>query len=398
MHDTVSGARSRRRRRQSRTGVLVFRGLWTVLRPMAIALCVFLLSAGIALSVWNHIERSYFAPVDASDTGEITFQVKSGASLTRVANDLEAAGLINSSSVFKYYADFLGLSQKIQSGDYVLSRSMSLSRIAERLTTGDGNPLVRTITVIPGWTVRDIASFLVGAGQIAGEEEFLSLCRTGTDFSAYYYINDVLSEPDCFSRLYMLEGYLAPDTYEVYTSASASDIIRKLLSQTGAVYTESEHERAGEMGMTMDEVITLASIIEKEAGSADFARVSAVFHNRLERGMSLGSDATVKYASGVKRLTLNDSDLAYGSLYNTYLYKGLPPGPICSPSRAAILAALYPDETFLEEGYLYFCTKEPDSGELAFARTLEEHNANVSIYRPLWQAWDEQQSAGSEGP
>ncbi len=393
MHEGASGAR--RRRRKEREGILFpLGGLWTVLRPVMIVLCVFLLSAGIAMSVWNHIERAYFAPADAGDDREITFRVSSGASLTRVANDLEAAGLIHSATVFKYYADFLGLSQKIQSGDYILKRSMSLSGIAEQLTVGDGNPLVRNITVIPGWTVEDIARYLVKAGQIQSEEDLLSLCRRGTDFSAYYYISDILSDPRVFDRRYALEGYLAPDTYEVYTSASASDVLRKLLSQTGAVFTESEHERAGEMGMTMDEVFTLASIIEKEAGAADFEKVSAVFHNRLKRNMTLGSDATVKYASGVTRLSLRDSDLGYQSPYNTYLYKGLPPGPICSPSRAAVLAALYPDEGFIAEGYLYFCTKEPGSGELAFARTLEEHNVNVSIYAPLWQAWDDEQAAG----
>ncbi len=390
MPDPNTAGRARRRRDRDREGqALLFRALWTVFRPVMIALCVFLLSAGIAMSVWNHIERTYFAPADPSDGREITFQVKSGASLTRVANDLEEAGLVHSSSVFKYYADFLGLSQKIQSGDYVLKRSMSLAQIAEQLTCGDGNPLVRSITVIPGWTAADIAEYLKGTGQIADTGEFLDLCRTGKDFSAYYYVSDILSDPAYAGRLYALEGYLAPDTYEIYTSAPASDIIRKLLSQTGAVFTESEHERAEELGMTMDQVMTLASIIEKEAGSADFARVSAVFHNRLNRSMPLGSDATVKYASGVTRLSLSDADLNYHSPFNTYLYAGLPPGPICSPSRAAILAALYPDEEFIAQEYLYFCTKEPDSGELAFARTLEEHSANVSIYAPLWQAWDE---------
>ena len=385
---------SARRAGRGRTGdgegkALLLRVLWAVLRPVLIVLCVFLLSTGIAMSVWNHIERAYFAPTDPSDTTEITFQVKSGASLTRVANDLEEAGLIRSASVFKYYADFLGLSQKIQSGDYVLNRGMSLARIAEQLTTGDGNPLVRTITVIPGWTVADIAEYLKGTGQISDTAEFLALCRTGADFSAYYYVSDILAAPGAGSRLYVLEGYLAPDTYEIYTSASAADVVRKLLSQTGAVFTESEHERAEALGMTMDQVMTLASIIEKEAGAADFARVSAVFHNRLRQRMPLGSDATVKYASGVDRLSLTDADLNYHSPYNTYLSAGLPPGPICSPSRAAIHAALYPDEDFIARGYLYFCTKEPDSGELAFARTLEEHNANVNLYAPLWRAWDE---------
>ncbi len=366
--------------------------LWRVLRPVLIALCAVLLTAGLAMGVWNGIERRYFAAMDTADPTEITFQIRSGASLTRVANDLEAAGLIRSSSVFKYYADFLGYGQKIQSGDYVLTRSLTLPEIADRLTTGDGNPIVRTITVIPGWTVRDIASYLVGAGQLDSADPFLALCRSGTDFKEYYYVSDVLSAPTSASRLYKLEGYLMPDTYEVYTSAGPEEIIRKLLSQTEAVFNDSMHQRAEEIGMTMDQVLTLASIIEKEARNDDFARVSAVFHNRLKLGMSLGSDATVKYVSGVTRLSLTDADLSYASPYNTYLYRGLPPGPICAPSPAAIQAALYPDTSFVQGQYLYFCTKEPDSGSLAFARTLEEHNRNVALYAPLWQAYDREQA------
>ena len=104
--------------------------------------------------------------------------------------------------------------------------------------------------------------------------------------------------------------------------------------------------------------------------------------------MTLGSDVTVKYASGVRRMSLTNSDLQIQSPYNTYLNKGLPIGPICSPSAAAIRAALYPDEQFIADQYLYFCSKDPNTGELYFSRTLEEHNLAVSIYAPLWQAYD----------
>ena len=107
--------------------------------------------------------------------------------------------------------------------------------------------------------------------------------------------------------------------------------------------------------------------------------------------MTLGSDVTVKYASGVKRMALTNEDLSVSSPYNTYRNKGLPIGPICSPSAAAIYAALYPDEQFVSEEYLYFCSKDPSTGELHFSRTLEEHNQAVSIYAPLWQAYDKEQ-------
>ncbi len=375
-------------RREREYGLFWYSWLWNILRPVMLALCVCLVVAGLVMAAWNWIDRHFFAPVNAEDGTEVTFVVASGNSLTRVANNLENAGLIHNRTVFKYYADFLGYGQKIQAGEYKVSRSMSMRDIMELLTTGDGNPITRNITIIPGWTIADIAAYLKEQGAIEDENAFLALCRSGQDFSAYYYIADVLSSPAAFSRLYALEGYLAPDTYEIYTSATPEEIIRKLLSQTEAVFRTEYHDRADQLGMTMDQVITLASMIEKEAKNADFAKVSAVFHGRLQRNMTLGSDVTVKYFSGVRRMALTDADLQADSPYNTYLRPGLPIGPICSPSAAAIRAALYPDEQFMAEGYLYFCSKDPNTGELHFSRTLEEHELAVSIYAPLWQAFD----------
>lgn len=202
----------------------------------------------------------------------------------------------------------------------------------------------------------------------------------------------------------MLEGYLAADTYEVYTKATPEEIIRKLLSQTQAVFPAEYEERAEAIGLSMDEVFILASMIEKEAKTVDFASVSAVFHNRLNtkasqtaRGTSralseangtLGSDATIKYATGSRKMSLSNQELNVNSPYNTYIYSGLPAGPICSPSKNAIIAALYPDEGMMKSGVLYFCSKDPESGELCFAATYAEHQNNVNIYRPLWEAFD----------
>ena len=137
--------------------------------------------------------------------------------------------------------------------------------------------------------------------------------------------------------------------------------------------------RAEEIGMTMDQVLTLASMIEKEAKKADFAKVSAVFHNRLDQGMLLQSDPTVHYVTGERRMALRQSDLAVDSPYNTYKVSGLPVGPICNPSPEAINAALYPDESYVAEKYLYFCSKDPNTGELYFSKTLEEHNVVVAL-------------------
>lgn len=380
-------------REEREYGLFWYSWLWNILRPILVILCVTVIVVGIFATGWHFISARYVDPVDASSTAAVTFEVKSGSSLTRVANNLEAAGLVRNRSVFKYYADFLGYGQKIQAGTYTLSPSMTLREIAEQLTRGDGTPLVRKITIIEGWTVQSIAAYLKREGVISDEEQFLSLCRTGEQFSAYYYIADVRASANFSQRIYALEGYLSPNTYEIYTSATPEEIIKKLLSQTEAVFRDEWHDRADALGMTMDQVITLASLIEKEAKQADFARVSAVFHNRLKINMALGSDVTIKYVTGTERMSLNNSDLSVDSPYNTYRNKGLPPGPICNPSAAAIEAALYPDETFTAQNYLYFCSKDPATGELYFSRTLEEHETAVKIYAPLWQAYDEKTGA-----
>ena len=362
--------------------------LWRIIRPVLVLAGSLLVVAGIISSIWNAVYEEYLAPADEANHQEIAFNVESGQSLTRVANNLEAAGLIRNRTVFKYYCDFAGMGQKIQAGSYQLRPSMTMNEIAEQLTTGDGNPIVRNITLIPGWTIEEFAASLVEKGVLTDSAEFLELCKRGTAFADYYYIADVLKTRNIAQRRYALEGYLAPDTYEVYVTATAEDIIRKLLSQTDRVYPAEFQTRAEELGMTMDEIITMASLIQKEAKDEDFAKTSAVFHNRLKKKMKLQSDVTIHYVTGLRKMSLDNDDLALNSPYNTYQVAGLPLGPICNPSEAAIQAALYPDETYIAENYLYFCAKDPESGELHFSRTLQEHEQAVSIYAPLWREYD----------
>ena len=384
-HDSYESIRDERR-----YGPYWYSALWRIIRPILIGLGAVLVVAGILFSVWNKVYGEFIAPPDESSTAQVPFTIESGQSLTRVANRLEEAGLIRNRTVFKYYCDFAGWGQKIQSGSYTLSPSMTMRQIADQLTRGDGNPIVRNITLIPGWTIEQFAEQLVKDGVLTDSAEFLSLCKSGTGFSEFYSVQDVLNSRNVSQRRYVLEGYLAPDTYEIYIGATASEIIRKLITQTERVFTVACEDRAEEMGYTMDEILTLASMIEKEASKADFAKVSAVFHNRLKAGMKLQSDVTIHYITGVRKMSLTGSDLALDSLYNTYQVTGLPLGPICAPSADAINAALYPDETFVAENYLYFCATSPESTELHFSRTLQEHEQAVAIYAPLWQQYDKE--------
>ena len=376
-------------RDERRYGVFWYSALWGILRPVLVALAVMVLVTGICMTAWNILYGQFAAPVDTKDNTGYTFEITSGQSLNRVSANLEESGLIRSKTVFKYYCDFAGMGQKIQVGTYTLRKDMTMAEIAEQLTAGDGNPLVRNITLIPGENVEEFAAKLVKNGVLEDSVHFLELCKTGEQFKDYYYIADVLNGGNAGQRKYVLEGYLAPNTYEVYTNATEEEIIRKLLSQTEAVFPEEYQDKAESMGMTMDQILTLASMIEKEAKEQDFARVSAVFHNRLRTGMKLESDVTVHYITGVRRMALTEEDLNRTDAYNTYVYRGLPPGPICNPSPAAIKAALYPDSMLIAEKYLYFCAKEPESGELYFSRTLEEHERAVAVYAPLWQQYDQ---------
>ena len=371
-----------------RYGFFWYDWIWRVLRSVLVFVCSFVIICGLIYTGWQKVDEMFFAPTDSQNQEVVSFSVKSGSSLSAVSKNLEAAGLIHNHTVFKYMADFMGMGQKIQSGDYELTRAMSATEILDQLISGDGKPLTMKITIIPGWTVEDVANYLVEIKVLSSVDEFLSLCKSGEAYNGYYFIEEVMKTGTVSQRKYALEGYLSPNTYEIYTSSSADTLIKRLLTQTEAAYLSGYDERAQELGLTMDEVFTLASMIEKEAKTSDFAKVSAVFHNRLKAGMTLGSDVTVKYASGSQKMSLNDSDLAVDSPYNTYTHKGLPVGPICNPSMDAVVAALYPDEQYVAQKYLYFCSAEPESGKLVFSKTLEEHNKAVSYYRQYWEEYD----------
>lgn len=371
-----------------RYGFFWYDWIWRVLRPVLVFVCSFVIICGLVYTGWQKVDEMFFAPTDSQNQEVVSFSVKSGSSLSAVSKNLEAAGLIHNHTVFKYMADFMGMGQKIQSGDYELTRAMSATEILDQLISGDGKPLTTKITIIPGWTVEDIANYLVEIKVLSSTDEFLSLCKSGEAYNGYYFIEEMIKTGTVSQRKYALEGYLSPNTYEIYTSSSADTLIKRLLTQTEAAYLSGYDERAQELGLTMDQVFTLASMIEKEAKTSDFAKVSAVFHNRLKAGMTLGSDVTVKYVSGSQKMSLNDSDLAVDSPYNTYTHKGLPVGPICNPSMDAVVAALYPDEQYVAQKYLYFCSAEPESGKLVFSKTLEEHNKAVSYYRQYWEEYD----------
>lgn len=374
--------------------------LWHLLRPLLIFTIGLVICAGIVVSGWYSIYEAFLMPVDPNDDTQVTFRVKYGDYVSTISNNLVEQGLLRNKGIFRMLVMFQGVTNKIQYGDYLLSRDMGPGEIISVLISGT-QVTERTITIIPGWTVEDIADYFVSVGAVeaANREEFLRLCTDAETFAASsHQVKQAIEAGSMDGRTYALEGYLAPDTYRVFVDASPESLIQTLLSQTEIVLDKlydtsaEESEDAFKTDLTQDEIIILASIIEKEAAQKeDFGKVSAVFHNRLAQGMKLESDPTAKYTDGATNMVLTAEQINTETPYNTYVIPGLPAGPICNPSAAAIEAALHPNQSFIDEGYLYFCSKDPDSGELHFSQTLAEHEAAVAEYRPLWEAFDEEQ-------
>ena len=380
--------------------------LWKILRPILVFLCSLLIVVGMATVVWNKVNEKLLLPVDPASNQTQEFVIGNGETISEIGKKLVDEGLLKNASVFKYIVQFKGLTDTISYGTYELSPAMDVNEIITALTSGSQTS-ERVITIIPGWTVENVADYLVQEGAISSRDEFLSLCNQPEKFIRYSYALSAAYDAGVLSgRRYALEGYLAPDTYRVFKSADAERILKTLVAQDNNVvdqvfYSDHSQYRVNSEGvysqveqyqsqLTMDQVFILASMIEKEAGNTDdYARVSAVFYNRLNNGWKLESDATVNYITGKHTLSLSQSELGIESAYNTYYVDGLPVGPICNPSAKAMEAALYPDMSYIQEGYMYFCAMEPDSGALVFAKTLEEHQANVEQYRPSWEAYDQ---------
>ena len=363
---------------------------WHYARPIATWLLSIGLVAVIMIVAVRFVLSHYISAVDPSDPTPYEVVIPQNASAGKIADLLYHAcgegekGLIVSSASFKVYVDFVGKANSLKAGTYRLSKNMTIPEIVDVLTAG--NPARRTtrLVVIEGKTIEEIAKSIRENDAITTDPEaFLALCRDTAAYTKYPFIAELTNAGE---RRYVLEGYLFPDTYEIYADSTPEEIIDKMLSRCYEVYTGEWVSRAEELGMTRDQVMTLASIIEREASDPnDLSKVSAVFHNRLARDMKLESCATLNYITGQDRYVFTKDEMEIVSSYNTYLNAGLPIGPICNPGAAAIYAALYPDEEYLEEGYLYFCNANPkEPRSLLFSKTYEEHMEKVERYRQYW--------------
>lgn len=310
------------------------------------------------------ILEKYYSPVDPADTTTVIYTVPSGATTTSIGKELAELSIIQNANAFKAKAKQMEVDGQMKAGDYMLSKSMSVEEIITKLVNGDVYIETFTFTIPEGFEVRQIVDKLESEGLINREKFLDALQNAPFD---YAFLEGV-------DRSYLLEGYLFPDTYTLKTGATEIQIIDRMLERFDEIFTDEYYARAKELDMTVDQVVTLASIIEREARvEEEFPIVSSVFHNRIDIGMMLQSCATVQFVLKERKDVLSFDDIAIDSPYNTYINVGLTPSPIASPGELAIHSALYPADT----NYLYFVTKETNDGSHYFNETLEGHNRDA---------------------
>lgn len=339
--------------------------LWCALLMLALAGAGTALYAGYALK-----------PPAAGGTVRITIPLGYGSG--QIAKLLEQNGLIRDATVFRYYLIYKKEGSRFQAGEYEMKRGMSIDDIIAMLNEGNTVPEETIRLLVPeGFTVEQIADKLAQLPGM-GREEFLALVRDKQSFAALPWVSDI---PDDSRLKYPLEGYLFPETYELKQGSTTMDAAMRMVNELErklATLPPDWTSRLKESGLSFHQMLTVASLIEREAVlDEERPLVASVIYNRLKAGMRLQIDATVQYALDKPKERLYEKDLQVDSPYNTYRIDGLPPGPIASPSLKSIEAALYPADT----KYLYYSAKNDGTQAHNFAETYEQHLKNVADMR-----------------
>lgn len=330
------------------------------LKKMILAVVILVIIAVLLLALDFYLK--VFTPYQGFDT-PVTLRITKGLSVSAIGKLLQKNGIIANYNYFRIYYRFLAKKKNFKSGEYRFDRPLSVKEVIEMLQ--EGKVLLHKVTIVEGLTIPEIAAYL---SQTIGinRQDFINHAKS------VHLLQGLDPQADD------LEGYLFPDTYMVDSSITAEGMVNLMVEKFKENFTQSMKWRAEELNLSIREVITLATLVEKESASKEERfLISSVFHNRLRIGMSMGCDPTIIYA--LKRDNrysgkLGWAELKYDSPYNTRLYRGLPPGPICNPGYSSIEAALYPENT----KYLYFVAKDPHSHY--FSATLDEHNRAVRKY------------------
>jgi UPF0755 protein len=331
------------------------------LKPRLKILLGVLIPAGLfflvtGLWVWHALHT----PVKGDDKESI-FVIEPGQNLKQIAENLESSGLIPNALLFRAFARYQKAGTRIQAGEHLLVTPASPAQILDQLL--NARIKLYRLTVPEGLNMAETASVVAKTGMCE-PDRFLSLCRNP----------DILADLGIPSH--SLEGFLFPETYFFPKTTTCRKMIEKMVTTFFSVYTPQWQNRADDLGFTLKEVVTLASMIEKEAGvPSERPLISSVFHNRLKKGMRLQSDPTVIYGDTTFEGRIRTRHLQRKTEYNTYQMHGLPKGPIANPGAKAIEAALFPAKS----DFLFFVSKNDKTHY--FSKTLAEHNRAVRKYQ-----------------
>jgi UPF0755 protein len=313
--------------------------------------------------------RQQLSPVSSTRRPSIVV-IDPGIGAPGIAARLEKAGVVRNATAFLWYARLSGHAGDLKAGEYRLSPDMTPDQILERLKRGGADSEEIAVTIPEGFTAKRIAETLAGKGVIADKAAFLRLAEgKGAHPVAPFNLPSG-----------GLEGYLYPDTYRFLPKTAPEKAVQAMVDNFTKAFFDRNRAAIEQSGHNLQEIVTIASLIEREAEvPRDRARIAGVIENRLRRNMKLDIDATVLYALGRHKDRVLYADLKVDSPYNTYRRKGLPPGPIASPGLASLEAALNPER----HDFLYYVAA-PD-GSHVFTRTLAEHNTAVARMRALRQ-------------
>lgn len=325
----------------------------TVLLPILLVLLILLAAGGLEFAAF------VYRPLKPAASTVVT--VSPGLPFAEVARQLQAAGVVRSAEGFKLLAWLRGDARRIKAGPYDFGGAATPGRVLDRLVAGDVRR--QRLTIPEGFNLQEIAARLEAEG-IGRAETFLQLAQ-----DPGFIASLGIASPS-------LEGYLFPDTYLFDSGTPEDRLIRTMVRQFTSRLAPDLVEGAAKLGLDPHQLVTLASIIQKEAGTRDeMPVIAAVFHNRLRRNMPLQADPTVIYGVADYKGTITRRHLQTPTPYNTYRMVGLPPGPIASPGEDALRAAAFPAEA----DYLFFVAR--GDGAHTFSRTLREHNHAVRQYR-----------------
>ncbi|MEG2199974.1 MAG: endolytic transglycosylase MltG, partial [Anaerovorax sp.] len=305
-------------------------------------------------------------PVDPNNTASVSIVVTPGSGTGSIGALLKENKLIDNVVVFKLQSKLAGNDGKYKAGSFLLSPSMSMKEMMAVIIAGNSD--TKRFTIPEGYDIKRTMEKLSKEGLI-NRDVFAREIEYGV--FDYEFLKDAPPGP------HRLEGYLYPETYDIFSDASERDIINKMLSQFDKVFTKQYAADAKALGMDFNQVLTMASLIERETRVDDEKElVASVINNRIAAGMPLQIDATVQYALGEQKERLLYEDLKIDSPYNTYKIKGLPPGPICSPSIESIYAVLHPADT----KYLYYVLKPSMDGSHAFSSNYNQFLKDKDAY------------------